>query len=134
MSPSEVPLLPKDPRTFLSSAIHLGPGEHMRFWRIFDIQTSADSILIQKFKKPSYSKGSKRWSIGISTQQSPFLLPSPHTLYLISCYFFFFSFFIRYFPHLHFQCYPKSPPYPTPQPPTHPLPLFGPGVPLYWGI
>jgi hypothetical protein len=38
--------------------------------------------------------------------------------------------FIRYFPHLHFQCYPKSPPYP----PMHPLPLFGPGVPLYWGI
>jgi hypothetical protein len=30
-------------------------------------------------------------------------------------------FFIRYFPHLHFQCYPKSPPYPpTPTPlPTH---------------
>jgi hypothetical protein len=28
--------------------------------------------------------------------------------------------FIRYFPHLHFQCYPKSPTYPLPQPlPTH---------------
>jgi hypothetical protein len=26
--------------------------------------------------------------------------------------FFFFYFFIRYFPYLHFQCYPKSPPYP----------------------
>jgi hypothetical protein len=46
-----------------------------------------------------------------------------------------FHFFkIRYFPHLHFQCYPKSPPYPPLQSPTHPLPLFGPGVPLYWGI
>jgi hypothetical protein len=43
-------------------------------------------------------------------------------------------FLIRYFPHLHFQCYPKGPPYPPPQSPTHPLPLFGPGVPLYWGI
>jgi hypothetical protein len=43
-------------------------------------------------------------------------------------------FFIRYFPRLHFQCYPKGPPYPPPQSPTHPLPLFGPGVPLYWGI
>ena len=35
--------------------------------------------------------------------------------------FFFFSFlFIRYFPYLHFQCYPKSTPYPppTPYPPT----------------
>jgi hypothetical protein len=44
-------------------------------------------------------------------------------------HFIFFSFFIRYFPCLHFQCYPKSPPYPPPQPPTYPLPLFGPGVP-----
>ena len=44
------------------------------------------------------------------------------------------SIFIRYFPHLHFQCYPESPPYPPPQSPTHPLPLFGPGIPLYWGI
>jgi hypothetical protein len=48
--------------------------------------------------------------------------------------FFLIYFFIRYFPRLHFQCYPKSPPYLPPQSPTHPLPLFGPGVPLYWGI
>jgi hypothetical protein len=46
----------------------------------------------------------------------------------------FILFLIRYFPHLHFQSYPKSAPYPSPQPPTHPLPLFGPGVPLYLGI
>ena len=46
----------------------------------------------------------------------------------------FFPFFIRYLAHLHFQCYSKSPPYPPPHSPTHPLPLFGPGVPLYWGI
>jgi hypothetical protein len=32
---------------------------------------------------------------------------------------FFFFFFIRYFSHLHFQCYPKSPQYP---PPPTPLP------------
>jgi hypothetical protein len=38
--------------------------------------------------------------------------------------FFFFNFFlIRNFPPLHFQCYPKGPPYPPPQSPTHPLPL-----------
>jgi hypothetical protein len=42
--------------------------------------------------------------------------------------------FVTYFPQLHFQCYPKSPPYPPPHSPTHPFPLFGPGVPLYWGI
>jgi hypothetical protein len=38
--------------------------------------------------------------------------------------FFIYLFFIRYFPHLHFQCYPKSPPYPTPPipyPPTSPF-------------
>jgi hypothetical protein len=29
---------------------------------------------------------------------------------------FFINIFIRYFPHLHFQCYPKSPPYPPPTP------------------
>jgi hypothetical protein len=29
-------------------------------------------------------------------------------------------FFIKYFPRLHFQCYPKGPPYPPPNPlPTH---------------
>jgi hypothetical protein len=52
-------------------------------------------------------------------------------------FFLFFKFyyiFIRYFPRLHFQCYPKSPPYPPPQSTTHPLPRFGPRVPLYWEI
>jgi hypothetical protein len=49
-------------------------------------------------------------------------------------YIYILNIFIRYFPHLHFQCYPKSPPYPPPHSPTHPLPLFGHGVPLYWGI
>jgi hypothetical protein len=39
-----------------------------------------------------------------------------------------------YFLILHFKCYPKSPPYPYPHSPTHPLPLLGSGVPLYWGI
>jgi hypothetical protein len=33
-----------------------------------------------------------------------------------------------------FNAIPKVPPYPPPQSPTHPLPIFGPGVPLYWGI
>jgi hypothetical protein len=50
------------------------------------------------------------------------------------CRSFFKIFLIRYFPHLHFQCYPKSPPYPPRHSPTHPLPLFGPDVPLYWDI
>jgi hypothetical protein len=35
------------------------------------------------------------------------------------CFFFFFFFLIRCFPHLHFQCYPKSPPYPPTPLPTH---------------
>jgi hypothetical protein len=37
----------------------------------------------------------------------------------------FFYIFIRYFPHLHFQCYPKSPPYPPPLP-YPPAPPFWP--------
>jgi hypothetical protein len=42
----------------------------------------------------------------------------PQTLY--DNKFFIYIFLIRYFPHLHFQCYPKSPPYPPPHsPPPH---------------
>jgi hypothetical protein len=32
-------------------------------------------------------------------------------------HFYFIYIFIRYFPHLHFQCYPRSPPYPPPHSP-----------------
>jgi hypothetical protein len=52
-------------------------------------------------------------------------------LFLLS---FFKYILIRYFPHLHFQCYPKSPPYPSPHSPKNSLALFGPGIPLYRGI
>jgi hypothetical protein len=43
--------------------------------------------------------------------------------FLVSSFFFliYLFIFIRYFLHLHFQCYPKSPPYPSPHSPTHPL-------------
>jgi hypothetical protein len=37
-----------------------------------------------------------------------------------------FFFLIRYFPHLHFQCYPKSPPYQPPEIPYPPTPPFWP--------
>jgi hypothetical protein len=50
------------------------------------------------------------------------LKPNKHLLFI---------FLIRYLFHLHFQCYPKSSP---PHSPTHPLPLLGPSIPLYWGI
>jgi hypothetical protein len=42
---------------------------------------------------------------------------SPDTIITNHISFFFLIFFIRYFPRLHFQCYPKSPPYPPPH--TH---------------
>jgi hypothetical protein len=35
-----------------------------------------------------------------------------HTFRQLTCNSFFLIFFITYFPQLHFQCYPKSPPYP----------------------
>ena len=64
-------------------------------------------------------------------ETTPFSIVTNNIKYL----FFFFPFFIRYLAHLHFQCYTKSPPYPpTPHSPNRPLPLFGPGVPLFWGI
>jgi hypothetical protein len=48
---------------------------------------------------------------------------------------FFFQFFIRYLLHYILNAIPKVPyTLPTPSSPTHPLPLLGPGVPLYWGI
>ena len=59
------------------------------------------------------------------------------TLFKNTFSFLFYSFFIRYFLYLHFKCYPESslyPPLPPPCSPTHPLPLLGPGIPLYWGI
>ena len=54
----------------------------------------------------------------------------------------FFFFFFRCFLYLHFKCYPLSwfPLQkshilsPSPCPPTHPLLLPGPGIPLYWAI
>jgi hypothetical protein len=56
----------------------------------------------------------------------PFLLSLFCLLWALSWiyrrFFFLFlkKFFIRYFPHLHFQCYSKSPLYPPPTPlPTH---------------
>jgi hypothetical protein len=39
---------------------------------------------------------------------------------------FFKKYFIRYFPHLHFQCYSKSTPYPLPPLPYPPTPPFWP--------
>jgi hypothetical protein len=52
----------------------------------------------------------------------------------IACYGYIYI-FIRYFLYLHFKCYPESSLYPPPTlSPTHPLPLLGPGIPLYWGI
>jgi hypothetical protein len=48
--------------------------------------------------------------------------------------FFLIIIIIMYFPQLHLEYYPKSPPHPSPHFPTHPFPFFGPGIPLYWGI
>ena len=49
--------------------------------------------------------------------------------------FIFFSIFYQVFSSFTFlMLYQKSPIPTHPHSPTHPLPLFGPGVPLYWGI
>jgi hypothetical protein len=45
---------------------------------------------------------------------------------IFSFFYHFQIFLIRYFLHLHFICYPKSPPYPSSHSLTHPLPLLGP--------
>jgi hypothetical protein len=74
------------------------------------------------------------WKVTFRYGPSTWIFMNRVTLWLMKQRLFFNILFIRYFPHLHFQCYPKSPPYPPTHSPTHPLPLFGPGVPLYWGI
>ena len=59
---------------------------------------------------------------------------SYHFSWALECYhchmlsnsIFFVFFFIRYFPRLHFQCYPKSSPIPTPTIPYPPTPPFWP--------
>jgi hypothetical protein len=49
--------------------------------------------------------------------------------------FFFFSIFYEVFSSFTFPMLYQKSPIPThPHSPTHPHPLFGPGVPLYWGI
>jgi hypothetical protein len=58
--------------------------------------------------------------------------PKPESMQ--ACLFLKIFFIITYFPQLHLECYPKSPPYPSSHFPTHPFPFFGPGVPLFWGI
>jgi hypothetical protein len=47
-----------------------------------------------------------------------------YTFRVFFLFFWFLIFFITYFPQLHFQCYPKSPPYPPPQLPYPPIPIF----------
>jgi hypothetical protein len=66
------------------------------------------------------------WVIGLGCQEqnSSVLKEAILILFFLNC--FFKIFFITYFPQLHFQCYPKSPPYPPPHFPTHPFPFFWP--------
>jgi hypothetical protein len=72
--------------------------------------------------------------VEVGKGKRPYMVMYVQAESIVHCYFnilFLFYFFIRYLFHLHFQCYPKSPPCPPPNSPTHPLPLLGPGVPLY---
>jgi hypothetical protein len=45
-----------------------------------------------------------------------------------------FTIFYYVFSSITFPMLSLKSPIPSPHSPTHPLPLFGPGVPLYWGI
>jgi hypothetical protein len=59
----------------------------------------------------------------LSVLRTPYFIWSFFHLY---SFFPFLKFFIKYFPHLHFQCYPKSPPYPLTLLPYPPIPTFWP--------
>jgi hypothetical protein len=69
------------------------------------------------FPEPSWAPLGSQISLLWVAHVSPFILF--FILKIFIYLFLFLNIFIRYFPHLHFQCYPKSPPYP--RPPT-PLP------------
>jgi hypothetical protein len=47
---------------------------------------------------------------------------------------FIFNIFYYIFSSITFPMLSQKSPIPSHLPPTHPLPLFGPGIPLYWGI
>ena len=55
-------------------------------------------------------------------------------VFLFVCLFCFLIFLLGIFLIYISNDIPKVPHTLPPTPPTHPLPLFGPGVPLYWGI
>jgi hypothetical protein len=48
--------------------------------------------------------------------------------------FLFFNIFYYVFSSIIFPMLSQKSPIPSPHSPTHPFPLFGPGIPLYWGI
>jgi hypothetical protein len=57
---------------------------------------------------------------GLPMGQIPIWTHYCSDILLVSAPFYLFIYFIKYFLHLHFQCYPKSPPYPPLTPlPTH---------------
>ena len=79
---------------------------------------------------PPRSPGAKKAPAGacatnLSGQADPRALTRKVAGYLLFLFLKIF-FIITYFPQLHFQCYPKSPPYPPPHFPTHPFPFFWP--------
>jgi hypothetical protein len=72
---------------------------------------------------------------------------TPSSIHGLFCFCFCFSFlfvcfvvfcfcfcFVLFYYIFSSTTFPKFPPYPPTHSPTHPFPLFGPGVPLYWGI
>jgi hypothetical protein len=102
----------------------LGPSYSLASTASADLHQTAWSHEETQLYCPALTAVTARWL------DSPLPDNSSTLLFFFS---FFFPFFIRYLAYLHFQCYTKSPLY-RPNPPIHPLPLFGPGIPLYWGI
>jgi hypothetical protein len=78
-----------------------------------------------KSTKPVLSK-SKEFSLPKKWEDNKTIILSQK---IVAWFFFKLGIFLVYI----FNAIPKVP-HTHPQSPTHPLPLFGPGVPLYWGI
>ena len=95
------------PTTVASLAL-LGIEHYLQF---FGIKPSSIIIPYDRYQQKVLTANIDEWAILACINEGPFDNHYPkHPLMT-----FFKKYFIRYFPHLHFQCYPKSPPYP----PTH---------------
>jgi quinol-cytochrome oxidoreductase complex cytochrome b subunit len=88
--------------------------------------------ILENHRKNNHNNN-KNWEKKIKINMGPW--STVNNPFLAVLLFLFFSIFYYVFSSFTFPMLYQKSPIPThSHSPTHPLPLFGPGVPLYWGI